>query len=88
MATGNKSIISPFWAIVIVLLIIVGGVFFFTEVTRQDQAPERELEPPSTEWTTAPEGGVEVDLPDTPVRVVPEEEPVNEDASEEPQSSR
>lgn len=80
MATGNKSSISPFWAVVIILLIIAGGIFFFTDVLRQDQAPERELEPPSTEWTTAPEGGVEVDLPDTPMRVVPEEETTPEDA--------
>lgn len=81
MANGKNTIISPIWAIVIVLLVIVGGVFFFTDIMRQDQVPDRELEPPSTEWTTAPEGGVEVDLPDTPMRVVPEEEaPSGEDS--------
>lgn len=80
MATAKKSIISPFWAIVIVLLLVVGAVFFFTDIMRQDPVPERELEPPSTEWTTAPEGGVEVDLPDTPMRVVPDEETTPEDA--------
>lgn len=80
MASGNKPTISPFWAIVIVLLIIVGAVFFFTDNMLQDQVPAGELEPPSTEWTTAPEGGVEVDLPDTPIRVVPDEETTPEGA--------
>jgi hypothetical protein len=82
MATGKKSMISPFWAIVIMLLIVVGAVFFFTDIVRQDPAPEREPQVPSTEWTTAPEGGVEIDLPDTPVRVVPDEETTSEDAQQ------
>ncbi|KWV92119.1 hypothetical protein AUC45_13350 [Erythrobacter sp. YT30] len=61
------------------LLLVLGAVFFFIDFTQGEQAPERELEQPSTEWTTAPEGGVEVDLPDTPMRVVPEEETTPEE---------
>ncbi|MGB3472451.1 MAG: hypothetical protein WBA51_16675 [Erythrobacter sp.] len=86
MATDNKLKVSPFWLIVILLLIIAGGLVLFTDVISGSRTPEREPEPPSTEWTTAPEGGVEVDLPETAMRVVPGEETTpEEEASDEAQ---
>ncbi|NVE96001.1 hypothetical protein [Altererythrobacter lutimaris] len=68
MADVPKSKFNAFWAIVIALLIIAGVWAFFGDAFSGSEVPAEEPQPPSTEWTTAPEGGVEVDLPETPMR--------------------
>jgi len=59
-----------FWPIVIVLLCALVVIWAFTPVTESPEPiPEQTPDP---NWTTAPEGpAVPVQLPDTPVRVVP-----------------
>ena len=67
MANDTKRSINPFWPLLVGLLIILGFIVFFSDVfTGRSSAPE-EVPVPSTEWTTAPEGGVEVDLPETTI---------------------
>lgn len=67
MAESTGSKITPFWATMIVILIGLGLLVLFSDFFTTRQQPEQEPQPPSTEWTTAPEGGVEVDLPATPL---------------------
>ena len=74
-----KNKISPFWILVILLLIIAGVLVLFRDVLPIGDEPAQQPPPPSTEWTTAPEGGVEVDLPETPIRAA---EPDADDAQE------
>lgn len=86
MEDNTKSKFGPFWVIIITLLIILGVLVLFRDVLMGTEQPAQESEPPSTEWTTAPEGGVEVDLPDTPIRAVePEDEAQAETDSSESQ---
>ncbi|MDJ0977578.1 MAG: hypothetical protein QNI87_03500 [Erythrobacter sp.] len=82
MATGDKSRISPFWLIVIMLLFVIGAIVLFSDVFLGERAPEREPEQPTDEWTTAPEDGVKVDLPEAPLRIVPRDEETEEDKPE------
>jgi len=51
---------------VVSLAVIATVVVFF-----QSRQEAREPVPQSTEWVTRPAGGVEVDLPDTPMKAVP-----------------
>lgn len=81
MADETKSKFSPFWVLVITLVIIAGVLVLVRDVLTTGEQPAQEPQPPSTEWTTAPEGGVKVDLPDTPMRAVEPEEEVEVDAS-------
>ncbi len=84
MADATKIKFSAFWAIVIALLIIAGVLTLFGDVFSGKEVPAEEPQPPSTEWTTAPEGGVEVDLPETPMRAAePEAAPQAEAAADE-----
>lgn len=70
MANSEKSKYAPFWVIVIALLLILGVLVMFSDVfTGSDPAPEEPL-PTSTEWAPAPEGGVDVAIPETPMRNV------------------
>lgn len=68
-----------FWPLVIALLIIVGVVVFFTQTGFRNDAVPTAPSTPSTEWTTAPDAGVEVELPETPLRRVEPEEAQDED---------
>ncbi len=70
MANGTKSPLNAFWLIVIGLLIVAGIMVFFRDVASTGEQQAEQPQPPSTEWTTRPEGGVEVDLPEAPMRNV------------------
>lgn len=61
------------WAALVFGMFAVALMWFLWDpIPGKTRAPEQQQPAPSTEWTTAPEGEhVEVDLPDTPVRVVP-----------------
>jgi len=67
----SRKKINWFWAIVIALLFAVLIVWFSspTREVAQDGTPETDA--PIAEFTTAPEGGVPVNLPDTPMTNVP-----------------
>lgn len=54
----------------------VAGAYYYFDRIRPDreQAPPR----PNPDFTTAPEGGVKVDLPETPMTNVPSAPPVAE----------
>ncbi len=58
---------------------VAAGIWYYLGQTRggRDTA---EAPPPSTEWTSAPEGGVDVELPETPMTnaPAPAPEPVSE----------
>ncbi|TRD11641.1 hypothetical protein FGU71_07030 [Erythrobacter insulae] len=61
-AAGNRiAIIGAASVIVMIALLAYFGM--------QQEEPEPTV--PSSEWTRAPEGGVKVDLPETPLRTVP-----------------
>ncbi|MBV7265492.1 hypothetical protein [Erythrobacter ani] len=82
MADANKRNYTPFWIIVIVLLLILGTLVLFRDVLTGGERASQDVQPPSDEWTTAPEGGVEVNLPETPIRAVrPESDSPAENAS-------
>ena len=68
MADVQKSKFAPFWIIVLVLLLILGALVMFGDVLPRGERESDEPQPTSTEWTTKPEEGVEVTLPDTPIR--------------------
>ena len=88
MANTDKSRYSSFWIILLVLLLILGGLVLFRDVLSGNQRADVKPppQPAGVEWTSAPETGVDVDLPDTPLRAAePEadaeaeaEEPTNE----------
>lgn len=82
MANHQRSKSAPLWAITIMLLIIVGSLVLFRDVIFGTEQATPPAEPPSTEWTTAPEDGVPVDLPNTPVRAVPIEDTNAEDKAD------
>ncbi len=75
--TKDKS--SAFWPLLIGLLAILGVVVFYTQYIEQDEAltSPQPVQTPASEWTSAPEYGVDVDLPETPLRRV---EPVENEA--------
>ena len=80
MTDAKKSKYTIFWIILLVLLLVLGTLVMFRDVLTGSERVSQDPEPPSTEWTTAPEGGVEVDLPDTPMRFEdPDEEAPTED---------
>lgn len=67
MADFPKNRYNPFWIIVIALLLILGILVLFSDVLVGTERGSQEHQPSSTEWTTKPEGGVEVNLPETPI---------------------
>lgn len=79
MANETKSRFSPFWALVIGLIIILGVMVLFRDVIFGSGGSPEPAQTPSTEWTTAPEGGVDVNLPETPIRAVEPEEATQSD---------
>lgn len=62
------------------IAVAIGAYYYFAQ-TRA--APEVPPTPPSTEWTTAPEGGVAVDLPQTTMTNTPPEQDDPEEYGEE-----
>ncbi len=68
MADVQKSKFAPFWIIVLVLLLILGLLVLFGDILTGGERESQDPQPTSTEWTTKPEEGVEVTLPDTPIR--------------------
>ena len=67
MNQDRKSTLTKVVVIVVasVAILLIFRTYFYDEEAVPDMSP------PSTEWTTAPEGGVEVNLPETPMRNVP-----------------
>ena len=60
-----------FWILVIGLLFAILIYWFYNPVGDVPVAEEPETALPSDEFTTAPEGGVPVQLPDTPMTNTP-----------------
>lgn len=62
--------------IVLASAAVVAGAYYYFDRIRPDreQVPPR----PNPDFTTAPEGGVKVDLPETPMTNVPSAPPVAE----------
>ena len=65
---------------VVVIVVASVAILFTFRTYLGNEEPEPDFGPPSSEWTTAPEGGVEVNLPETPMRNVPIER--NDDETE------
>lgn len=85
----NESDRESRWTMTIVLALIgtaiaAGAYYWFEQIRAEREAPPR----PSPEWTTAPEGGVEVDLPETPMTNVPPPAPGAEKQEEARSRSR
>jgi len=72
---------KPFLIKVGVLVVATVAVLMILRVYFADREPEPEVSPPSSEWTTAPERGVDVNLPETPMHNVPVETPESESES-------
>ena len=73
----QRSTFSPeaFWLLAIFLLVVVGVAVGVMVLRQPVEAPAASaVQPPSTEWTTAPSEGVKVDLPDVSMRMVPLDE--------------
>ncbi len=85
MADTENGKFSPFWILVIVLLLILGALVLFGDVLTGSERTSQEPQAQSTEWAPAPEGGVEVETPETPMRNVPMEngDPATGTAAEE-----
>ncbi len=62
-----------FWIILIILLFAILIYWFYDPVGEVPVAEEPETALPSDEFTTAPEGGVPVQLPETPFTSAPME---------------
>ena len=61
------------WIFLIVLGIVLGGLWLWIQSEQRVEPAPSSTSKPSSEWTTTPEGGVKVDLPETPMRNVPVE---------------
>lgn len=79
MASNQRSKFATFWALILILLTIVGGLVLFRDVIFGTKQSAQQPAPPSSEWTTAPEEGVPVNLPEIPVRELPIEETPSQD---------
>jgi len=62
-----------FWILIIAVLFAILIYWFFDPVGEVPVAEEPEATLPSDEFTTAPEGGVPVQLPETPMTNTPTE---------------
>lgn len=84
MADESKGMTRSFWPVFLAVLVIAVLVLLFRAMGSEDDEVPSQEPVPSTEWTTAPEGGVDVNLPDTPMRNVRPDEnaPEGENASE------
>jgi len=67
-------------ALVLIGVAVAAGGYYFFELMRKDRDPP--TQPPSSEWTTAPEGGVEVNLPETQMTNVPVAPPIAEETDQ------
>ncbi len=73
-----KSSSSNKRAVWLIAIAVIVGMGLFWSWTQSQQAARDEraaATPPSTEWTTAPEEGVDVKLPETQMTNVPMENP-------------
>ena len=62
-----------FWILVIVILFAILIYWFYDPVGEVPVANDEGTAVPTAEYTTAPEGGVPVDLPDVTVTTAPDE---------------
>lgn len=61
---------SMTWVILVLAAVaIAAGAYYYSEQISGDRG--NPAPPPSAEWTTAPEDGVKVNLPQTPMTNVP-----------------
>jgi len=73
---GKSKVINWFWVTMVLAAFAVALMWFIWDPSagRDRDVPQGEAAA-STEWTTAPEGEqVDVTLPDTPMRNVPQDE--------------
>lgn len=70
MPDESKPTTSRFWPIVIGALILVAILVVASDYRIGREDTPTQTPRPSTEWTEAPEEGVEVNLPETPMRNV------------------
>lgn len=83
-ANTRKKNIRLFWPIIVLLLIVIAAIVLMRDVGGGSSEVEtQDVREPSPEWTTASESGVELDLPEAPLRRVDPEETVPE---EQPQA--
>lgn len=75
MANREKSKYAPFWVIIIVLLLILAILVLSRDLFSGSESVSQDPPPASTEWAPAPESGVDVELPQTPMRNVEEPGP-------------
>ncbi|WP_114520878.1 hypothetical protein [Altererythrobacter sp. ZODW24] len=75
LETNGKGSRKGLLWVLIALVLAVAVLFWFMRMVDQSAEPALETaQLPSSEWTTAPEGGVDVDLPETKMTNVPTEE--------------
>jgi hypothetical protein len=70
------------WMLALAVIVAAGAIWLYS-MQERPSTRDRYADPPSAEWTTRPEGGVEVDLPDTPMTNVPLEDSETPDAARE-----
>jgi hypothetical protein len=70
----KQGLTRAFWPLVIGLLIVVGIIVVAMQMSAQREAAPTAVPTPSTNWTTAPEEGVDVNLPETRLRRVDPDE--------------
>lgn len=68
--------------IVLLSAAIAAGAYYF--VNQKDGKDAVSREPPSPDFTTAPEGGVKVELPTTPMTNSPAAVPLSDEAAPSP----
>jgi len=77
---------------VVIIAVLSLGIIVALLFLYQPREETSEPVPTSSEWTTAPEDGVEVNLPEAPIRAVPIEPegngPANADASDIAEQAR
>lgn len=66
--------------LIVGIVVAVGAYYWFAQLRTERVEPTR----PDPEWTTAPEGGVKVNLPETPMTNVPRDDAEAEPPDDEP----
>ena len=70
------------WIFIFLLAIVLGGIWLWVQSEQSAEPAPSSASQPSSEWTTAPEGGVKVNLPETPMTNAPVDAP-NSDSEQQ-----